>query len=165
MGLDLSLRGTGLMVLQEGVPCEWRHLPTQAGDRESAISGVFKGSDEGCIEWIVSQIGFSWKFWLPDLVVIEDYAYKARGRGKSVLAEVAGVCKNRLHRAQAPYLSINGMTAKASVFGKGHGHASKSETIQLVRGFWADCPENDDVADAYVLAKFGHLRYDDLVSE
>lgn len=171
MGLDLSLGGTGLVVRVGDKVRRWRLLQTEGmGNAKShglLASGKFRGTSEARIEWSVGHIRKAWRKFQPDLVVIEEYAFGAKGKGLSILHEQGGVVKNFLYRVEAPFVTVHNSQIKLHATGK--GGASKEEMIEAAASKWPRFPKdlkgNDNVADAYHLADWGFENYRSLVYE
>lgn len=170
MGLDLSLTATGLLVMEDLRVRRWRLLETEPVGQEGQSrgllpSGMFRGHQDERIEWSVSHIRKAWRKFRPDLVVIEEYAFGARGRGLTGLHEHGGVVRNFLFRVEAPYVVVTNNVIKEYATGK--GRASKKEMIQAAIDLWPafpkDLKKNDNVADAYHLAHFGTTNYSSLL--
>lgn len=173
MGLDLSLRSTGLVVAR-GRPEEApkvlraRTLRTEAlgnslGTVESGLrpSGNYRGDHEECIEFTRKKILATFRKFTPDLVVIEDYPFMKNSRSISVLYEQGGVIKNALHKVEATFLVRKPTVFKA--YATGHGGASKQEMITTAKKSGFTGATNSDVADAYWIARYGIDKYDELI--
>lgn len=165
MGLDLSLTGTGLVVLRGHKVLLQRRLvtasdPKGAGPRLTA-GGAFQGDVEARIEWITGQIRKTWRHYLPDLVAIENHAFNQRGGGVHGMYELHGVVKNFLHRKEAPWILIPSTTLK-KLF-TDNGRASKQEMIAQAKIHFPKILPIDDIADAYALAKVSARGYDRLI--
>ena len=169
MGLDLSLTATGLVVRAGDRVRRWRLLETEPATKEGQSlgllpSGKYRGSTEARVEWSASQVRKAWRKFRPDIVVIEEYAFGARGRGLSSLHEHGGVVKNFLYRMQAPFVTVTGSEIK--FYATGSGGASKEDMIQQALEYWPGFPnikKNDNVADAFWLAHWGQANYSALV--
>lgn len=168
MGLDLSMTGTGLVVIQGTKVATWRLLETEPVGQAKSVgllpSGKYRGETDARIEWTVSTIRKAWNHFLPDLTVIEEYAFGAKGRGLSSLHEQGGVVRNFLFRKEAPY--ITEQNSRIKEFATGKGGASKDEMIAAATDLWRGCPQGkgaDNVADAFHLAMYGMTNYKALV--
>jgi Holliday junction resolvasome RuvABC endonuclease subunit len=88
-----------------------------------------------------------------DLVVIENNAFNAIGRAKSVLAELNGIIKFWLWRRKIDYVLVAPTTLKKFILGKGKG--DKSLILREVYKTYRLDAGTDDEADACVLAHIG----------
>lgn len=172
MGLDLSIRATG-MVVWDGervlrrrryksepisVPRDLKDDPPQgqlAPDR-------FKGEEDERIEWLRRKVATNIRKFGVSLVIIEGHAFMAQGRGKTVLAELHGVVKNLLLRKQIAYVVIAPTTLKKEA--TGNGKASKVEMIAASHRYDRNIG-TDDEADAMHLAVFGNANWRKLVDD
>lgn len=173
MGLDLSLRGTGLVVVRGTSVLRSRRLGTEAipvgAVGEAAIGGlrtqkksgtkVYRGSNEECVEWVKRRVIAAFKKYEPDIVVLEDYAYSKQSRSLSVLHEVGGVVKNALHNLEAPWIVAT--VTEVKKLATGSGNASKAEMLIAARRAGHEF-RNSDEADAYWCAQWGIENYDNL---
>ena len=165
MGLDLSLTGTGVCVLSR-TRIRYRYLQTDLAHNlpkraDSQIyNGKFYGSDEERIAYIVLTIMEEWRDSHPDLVLIEGYSYGSKGRALSGLHELGGVMKHHLWGSEVLWLPIAPSTNKT--YATGNHQATKDQMLDRAREMWPTCP-NHDVADAFLLARYGLRRYPELV--
>lgn len=170
MGLDLSMTGTGLVVLQRGTyrVLKWRWLqtePIQKGEERIRINQkgerIFVGSSEGRINFLAKQIMREWHRWEPRLVIIEEQAFSRNKAYARQTGEMTGVVKHRLYLAEAP------MDMKTSTHLKkeftGNGRAEKPQMISKARSYWPECPDNGDIADAFSAACYADDHYEELV--
>lgn len=169
MGLDLSLRGTGVVVVRGSKVLYSARLPTEAlpssGTLASQISGLrpngsFRGTDEECIEYVKKKIRKIFKKYEPDLTVLENYAFSKHSRSLSVLHEVGGVVKNMLHRLEAPWCVATPTEVKSHA--TGNGGASKADMLIAAKHAGHDF-RNSDEADAFWCADWGLVNYKRLV--
>lgn len=172
MGLDLSMTGTGLVVLRSGMhrPLKWTLLrtePTKTGEERTKPSGIFVGCNEARVNFIARQIFIMWKRYQPDLVVIEQQAFsKALSHAKGT-GELHGVVKHRLWLNEAPFhlQEIRQVKKHAT----GNGNASKTMMVDAAKQAWPEFPTNlpakqdENVADSYWLADFGRANFAELV--
>lgn len=166
LGLDLSIRGTGLVVLRKQQVLEHLHLRTElvhdGQTSELKSNGVYRGTNEERIDYITSKIGKVVKKHHPVFTAIEGHSFGSQGRGKTILAELHGVIKNRLHRANFLFMVVPPPTLK--VYAVGDGRGSKEDMLAGARKVWKDC-DNDDEADAFHLATYARQKYAELVEE
>jgi hypothetical protein len=164
-GLDLSITGTGLSVYQGG-PLIRRLIHTEPED----------GSDCRRMNAITCAIVDEFSEWRPRLVVIEGYAFDKKFGGER-LAELHGLIKNRLYCLRIPWTTITPQGLKKEVLGgvpqkpkdwplshdKWRAHVKQMMIDEAVR---LGCQTGDDnVADAFHLARYGARHYTALIEE
>lgn len=174
MGLDLSFRGTGLVVVR-GTPgavpkvVRHRHLRTEGFPNNQELrhaisglrpSGAYRGDNEECVEYIRRSIRKAFLKTNPDIVIIEDYAYSKFSRALTVLHEVGGVVKNQLFRLDAVW-TVQG-TQQNKLYATGTGNADKTAMLIAAKEHWPGCT-NSDLADAYWLARSGIDKYEEFI--
>src|SRR5437588_8843718 len=120
MGLDISLTGTGLALIEgpEAKDISRAEVITtskQTGSKEARIDLV---SDRICAAVISMQ---------PELVAIEGYSFGARGDALLTLAELGGVVRYRLRHTRAQlglqpphYIEVAPGQWRKGLFGKGN---------------------------------------------
>lgn len=86
-----------------------------------------------------------------DEVVLEDYAFGAIGRGKSILCEIGGIVRFVLNDLGLPYTLVSPTTLKRFL----GSVSSKSMVPKEVLKRWKIDLDSDDLADAMVLVKIG----------
>ena len=138
VGLDLSLSSTGYHTL--------------VGE---LISGAIVTNDKLSsmerIDFILARIAEL--VHEGDFVLIENNAFNAIGRAKSVLAELNGIVKFWLWRRKIEYVLVAPTTLKKFILGKGKGE--KSLILREVFKAYGLNAGTDDEADACVLAHIG----------
>lgn len=153
MGLDLSLTGAACVVLDsEGKEVSRNIFGYSLGKDASVKSKLMR------IIKIASGIVSVAKGQLSDgsmQVGIEGYAFRAVGR-QNDLAELQGVVKTQLFLALKLVSQIVVATsARKKVLGKGKfskGKAGKKEIMAACGGL-GFCTDDDNMADAYVIAE------------
>lgn len=167
MGLDLSMTGTGLVMLRSGTRVlTTRRIETLPETRKpkraegKLYNGTFYGSDEERIEHITHKCMLAWHHFSPEIVVIEGYSFGSKGSALSALHELGGVMKNKLLLEDAVYVVAPPSMIKS--FATDNGNASKPMMVDAAREFWPECPTHDQ-ADAFFAAKLGKVRYANLV--
>lgn len=141
MGLDLSLRATGLCVLHS--KCGPVHLDTLTPPKDQR--GVVR------LNWITHTIASQLAIHKPRFVVIEGYSMMSRGRVFNI-GELGGVVRLLLFREGYPFVTIPPCTLKKWATGK--GNAGKDAMIAAA-GRRGITPRNDNEADAALLALLG----------
>jgi Holliday junction resolvasome RuvABC endonuclease subunit len=93
--------------------------------------------------------------WGPvDLAVIEGYAYGAGGTALCDLAELGGVVRWELHRADVPWIVVPPASLKCYATGK--ATANKTEMVIAARERLAYAGTSHDEADALWLRAIGY---------
>lgn len=170
LGLDLSLTGTGLVVW-DGDRClrkrRYKTSPVQAKadglklPRQGQVAmDRFIGAEDERINWLKKKVRYNVKKFGICFVVIEGHAFGARGRGKTVLSELAGVVKDMLLEEQVAYVVKTPQQIKKHV--TGDGKAQKIDVIYAAKQFDRSISDSD-TADAWAAAKLGWDLYEDLV--
>lgn len=154
-GLDLSLTGAGLAVIQSdfGIDTEAERfvLKTFRSEghktdpllvRHQRIRGMADdiiGEITGLMEW-------------PDLVALEDMPYGAQGAGTIDRTGLWWLVVDGLAKQYIPTMLINVSTVKIYATGKGN-KVGKDEVMLAVARRYANAPiSNNDEADAFALA-------------
>lgn len=139
MGLDLSLTGTGVVVLDRaGAPL---HAET--------VSCKFVGMAR--LAFIRGRIGELLSRHRPALVCVEGYSFASRQSHAHALGELGGVIRLLLHRNDFIYKDVPPSTLKKFVTGK--GNAAKDEVMMNVYKRWGWEMRDNNQADAYGLAR------------
>lgn len=168
LGLDLSMTGLGAVVWDGKKVLAHRRLKTEpvaqhdglkARPRGQLASDRFAGTDEERIEWLRRKVAVLVKKYQPAVVVIEGYAFGARGRGKTILSELNGVVKNMLVRKGIVFIVPGPKTIKKHM--TGDGNASKLEMIAVAKKLCRSISDSDR-ADALGCAKYGYDEYENI---
>lgn len=152
LGLDISLTGTGAVVMDDGGMLRCRKLISP-----DAATGK-KGTDWNRLDEIRSEVMKLHEEWSPGLVVIEDLALSSR-TGKAL--ERAGLhylIRDELRTCGGRVLLVSPGSLKKFVLGKGTG--KKELIIREIFRRWMIIADDDNVADAVVLAKIGQCVLD-----
>lgn len=150
LGLDLSLTSPGIVAVTQG-----RVRPALVSNPKTDVEDGDKYKVR--IDRIVREVLRAWHLLLPDVVVIEAYAH-SRFTSQSTLGEVGGIVRWELSKEDALWVEVVGSTVKK--FATGNGRASKAQMLAAAREHFE--AKNDDVADAYWLARYGLDHYYDL---
>ena len=170
MGLDLSMTGTGLVVLQRGTyrVLAWHLIQTESmtkGEERVRVNQkgerIFVGSSDGRINYIAKQVMREWRRWEPRLTIIEEQTFSRNKAYARQTGEMTGVVKHRLYLAEAPY-DLKTSTHLKKEF-TGYGKATKDEMIAQARVYWPECPDDDNVADAFSAACYADDNYEKIV--
>ncbi len=105
-------------------------------------------------EEIVDKIEFFAEY--AEEVILEDYAFGAIGRGKSILCEIGGIVRFALNNMNTDYTLVSPTTLKRFVGSPG----SKSMVPKECLKRWQIDLDSDDLADALVLTKIGEAIED-----
>lgn len=145
VGLDLSLNKTGWMRLQNNQI----HHGTIEPDG-------MKGLDR--MDWILERIWQEVVFFPEaskdvDLVVLEGFSFGSRGRALFEIAGLGYLVRYRLKKHGIPFVLVSPSQLKKFV--SGVGTAPKSVIIKEIFKRWKFDTNDDNIADACVLAHIG----------
>jgi Holliday junction resolvasome, endonuclease subunit len=147
LGIDLSLVGTGLVVLENGIMSEQKLIKSKpVGERPT--------DELARIRFIVKQIKEMVDRYRPTIAVIENLAFMARNT--TALTQLAGL--NYFTRAMLvdygiPFYLVAPTSLKKFVTGNG---ASKKDVMLIeVYKRWGVTILDDNICDAYGLAQIG----------
>lgn len=147
IGLDLSLTGTGVVVLNDG------KLDAQTSIKSSKTGK--KHSDEiERLRTIVSDIMEYVDEHKPDVAVIEGIAFMAKNT--TALAQLAGLnymVRSALVDRDIPFLIVAPTSLKKFVTGS--GNAPKDTIMLEIYKRWHVTLLDNNIADAYALAQVG----------
>ncbi len=152
VGLDLSLRETGIAILKNGKTLLTGTVKSKPeGDRPidelERILGIVEE-----IEVMISDAVFD----NVDMVVIENLAFGVRNATSlTQLAALNYFVREMCQRNGWPFILVAPTTLKKFVTGK--GNAEKSLMLLSVYRKWGQPLTNDNMADAFALAKIGEL--------
>ena len=164
LGIDLSLNSTGLCINslsdRQGAALEERDWITKK-DYQFFLIDFPRPTKKNPgptreAKWsrIVHHIQFVAAF--TDEVILEDYAFGAIGRGKSILCEIGGIVRYMLNEHHVPYTLVSPTTLKRFL----GSVSSKSMVPKEVLKRWKIDLDSDDLADAMVLTKIGEAIED-----
>lgn len=144
LGLDLSLTSTGWAIDADDERRKW---------------GVIKTARRGAarLDYIDDVITKIVEKEMPDLVVIENYAF-GNSLSLAALAELGGVIRLSIHRMGYRYIAVAPATLKKFVAGK--GQAEKSAMMMHCLRNWNIEIGNNNAADAFGLCQFGRCYLD-----
>ena len=151
MALDLSLRSTGMVVLSD----DGRTLAS------TNIKPPVRLRNAPRLAYILSQIKLCYRQREPWLVVIEEYAFAAKGMVFSI-GELGGVVRLWLWENDIPFLLINPSHLKKFVSGK--GNCPKERILLAAYKKWNIEIPQTDIVEAFCLAKMGFAVIDALTS-
>lgn len=139
MGLDLSLTGTGLVILNA------------SGDAIDSMTISPKLRDMERLAFIRSTVGKVLSNYNPMLTCIEGYSMGSRAGQLASIGELGGVIKLLLHRNGFRYTIVAPTQLKKFVTGK--GNAMKDEIMMHVYKRWGWEAKDNNQADAYGLGR------------
>ena len=139
IGLDLSLTGTGLVVLDS------------TGKVYEAITIKSKLQDMERLAFIRGTIGQMLTKHEPVMACLEGYSMGSRAGQLASIGELGGVVKLLLHRNKYRYAIAAPTQLKK--FATGKGNCMKDGIMMHVYKRWGYEAKDNNIADAYVLAK------------
>lgn len=89
----------------------------------------------------------------PEKVILENYAFGARGRAVFNLGELGGLIRMVLYRAGIPYEEVSPTTVKKKM--SGSGKADKKAMVEAVNRYFNISITDDNQADALALGLIG----------
>ena len=141
VGLDLSLRKTGVVVLSDGLIKE-----------QYVISFKMKGEER--LYAIYLEIKKILDGSSDDLICVEDYAMAIKGGRSFSIGELGGVVKTfNIYKEGYRYRLVAPSLVKK--FATGRGNSKKNVMLKEVYKRWNIDFDDDDLCDAFVLAKIG----------
>ena len=143
LGIDLSLTGTGLSVV------EGNELHFSECYKPKAKTGP-----ERLIE-IRHKVLETIVIYQPKLICLEGYSFGSKGRGVFQTGELGGVIRVLLHKSDTSWLEIPPSQVKK--FAAGMGNCGKDIVLQQVYKRWGMEFKTSDEADAFILAKIGTI--------
>lgn len=146
IGIDLSIRSTGIVILN-GEHKQWAVI------KPEDIKGQH---DMDKFNFLAQEVFNFCRLTTMDLIVIEDYAFSAKGQITRI-AEMGGIVKHVLYtQSGVPvnrFVRASPTTLKKFTLGKGTG--KKNQMLLGVYKKWGFDAPNDDINDAYVAARLG----------
>ena len=156
LGIDLSLRATGLVLLPDGWigpdGCDWSEV-RYATIGESLKIGASETARIGRVDRLAIDIVHTARLWNPTHCVLEQYAFRADKQAYA-RAELGGCVKRDLFNAGFAVDAVHSSTARKTLLGKlprGKGVLKPTVQIRLREmdaPFWRD----DNQCDAFVVA-------------
>jgi Holliday junction resolvasome RuvABC endonuclease subunit len=146
MGIDPSLRGCAVALSLPDRPClleRWSSKPNGPG--------VFARAHR--YRELVAPVVELARQWMPDLIVIEGYAFAMHGSRGHDIIEFGGVLREHLTRYCARFLEV--APSQLKLFGAGNGRADKKEIAAAVHERYGRVFESHDEADAWVCMQIG----------
>lgn len=148
IGLDLSLVGTGLIVLEDGIITERRLIKSKPVPDGKPIDEVKR------IRGIVEDIRKTVEEFKPTIAVIEGLAFMARNSSALVqLSALNYMTRAMLMDYNVPFIIVAPTSLKKYV--TGNGGAKKDVMLIETYKRWNVSILDDNVCDAYALAQVG----------
>lgn len=139
IGFDLSLTGTGVVVLNKNDKLEY----------SNTLKNKVRGEER--LSLIRDELDALLSIFPQALVCVEGYAMGIRTGQSFSIGELGGVIKLMLWEQKIPFHIVSPTSLKKYVLGKGVG--DKDMVIMNVYKRWGFEADTSDEADAYVLAK------------
>jgi len=149
MAIDASVTGTAIVVLGEDMMLRQEFI-TKASDWEKTIEGRVERFMS-----IVTPIQALARKWWPERLLIEDYAFNAKGSSGITLGEFGGI----LRREIIGYFDSSAEVPPSVIkkFATGKGNAGKPAVISALTLRYGLRFDTDNAADAFALAKLGEI--------
>lgn len=149
MGLDISLTGTGLVVLNDKLEIVRQSLITSKpiADRFNRFHGI--------LDSIMSDV----RTHQPKIVCIEGYSYGSSGGSMFDRVELGGIVKKALWDKKIKFIEVAPTSLKKFITGKGNA-PKELMMLKVFKRFGVEFSDNN-LADAYCLSRYG---YENLVS-
>jgi len=145
VGIDPSLTCTALVSLDVGVP------DAEVIPRVRRIMSKTRGCER--LEEIREQVIAFLDDEMPSVVIIEGFAYNAKGASVFEMGGLGWLLRWTFHKMQQPYVVVPPNVLKS--YATGAGNSSKEIMLREVFRKWKyEAVDNND-ADAFALAKFG----------
>lgn len=145
VGIDPSLSGTGLVILDESANVVLAES-FEAG-KESDPSRFIKLSEK-----IRNHLNPT-----TDKVLIEGFSYGSRGAGVSKMYGIGWMFRIMLEQEKFKWGEVAPTIVKK--FGSGKGSAKKEDLILPVYKKWGFESNNNDITDAYIIARMMWSMY------
>lgn len=161
IGIDPSLTGTGIVVLRNG---EVELAEATKSRPELGIIERVKLIRNRILE-IEADLSDDKgrKYQSPALMVIEGFSYGSKGRSVFDIAYLGWRIREELERLRSedgtPWIEVPPTQLKK--FSTGKGTANKEIILQQVYKRWEYETDNNNIADAFVLAKIGEAYLQD----
>lgn len=145
-GIDLSLTGTGIILLQGEKILQQKLIKSKP--TKTPLEEVKR------LRGIIDGIPLALEGQKVTLAVIEGLAFMARNTTALVqLAGLSYLLRDELADYQIPFLIVAPTSLKKFAIGK--GNAGKDEMMLAVFKKWGETLVNDNLSDAYALARVG----------
>ena len=147
LGIDFSLTKSGIAEMTNG---------------KIETSTIEPNMPNGAMKraiWIVDRVQEICKRQRPDVVIMEDYAFGAKGQALTQIHECVGIIKYLFIQNNIKLVLIPPTTLKKFVTGS--GRAKKPEMCASIKERWGrhfDEKKENDMADAFALVQL-YLRY------
>lgn len=144
MGLDISLTGTGLVVLNDKLEIVRQSLITSKpiADRFNRFHGI--------LDSIMSDV----RTHQPKIVIIEGYSYNSNGGSMFDRAELGGIIKKALWDKKVKFEELAPTSLKKFITGKGNA-PKELMMLKTFKKFGVEFSDNN-LCDAYGLARYGY---------
>ena len=157
IGLDISLTGTGVVVLKDDQVVHEILIKSKPPENKNNITEI-----ERLIlirDKMISLI----KENPPDLVVIENMAFMAKGTSLTQLAYLNYSIRAYLWENGIKFLLVAPPSLKKFI--TGHGRAEKDEIMDIIFTKYHIAATDNNIADAFVLAVIGRTFLNDSATE
>jgi crossover junction endodeoxyribonuclease RuvC len=137
MGLDLSLTGSGIVVMDESA------IVVHAETLKNKLMGMER------LEFLRDAVNKACSYYCPDLICLEGYAMGSHSGQAFSIGELGGVIKLYLHERNFPYHLVPPTRLKKYITGRGIGE--KDQMMLAVYKNFGYEPKDNNIADAFGL--------------
>lgn len=155
VGLDPSLTGTGIATQDKSGQTSYREVGTKptGRDLQSRYDRYLVG-----VSRIISSIVEQGGHLHPEMILIEGFAFAAKGNSLVSLAEYGALLRRALLDGWGRCTQIIEVTpGTVKIFACGKGNASKTQVATALAQRYNVCFNTDDAADAFALAKLAAM--------
>lgn len=148
MGIDPSLTATGIIILDDG-----KVIHQEVLKNRPKLSTIARVQD------IYTQItNIVYKF-TPQIIVIEGLSFASRGQGTDATFYLGWRIREELTLHLMPWIEVTPTQVKK--FATGKGNSGKDIIIKEVYKRWGYDTDDNNLADAYVMAQIGRAYLGD----
>lgn len=161
MGLDLSLNGTGLVIIDKNANCiDYLSFTTNKKVKQKNSISLFELNKEESyfkkINFVVQKIMDMVDKWSPIYTFIEGYSFGSNSRSVTTLAELQGCIKYELNNKHVNWKSYPPGTIKKFIASNGHAKKPQvQEALIKINPKLEEFGDNYDLFDAYAVSVYG----------
>jgi Holliday junction resolvasome RuvABC endonuclease subunit len=157
LGIDLSLRSTGLVAVSSGFAAsqDWTLVDHRLVETESLPQSASVSASVGRMVTVAEQILAFASRCHPDVMALEEQAFRQHGAHGRELGELTGVVKAKLITSSEtlglPFITVVASTARKTLLGKCPRTGAKEAVHALLERMGAPWVDRDR-SDAFAIA-------------